>query len=111
MLIVLVFAGNLSAQVTQRNILSTRYSLSDIQSTLQPVSLYHPFPVNPAEWKAAVPEKVLGQLVKDGEAMLTYRFEPISASISLNFVRTGDRIEHSNISFAKRAALKKINHC
>ncbi|MEI8110483.1 MAG: heparinase II/III family protein [Chitinophagia bacterium] len=108
LILALAFFGNVSAQVTQRNILSTKYTLSDIQSNLQPNSLYHPFPVSPTEWRAAVPEKVLLQLVKDGESMLNYRFEPISASISLNYVRTGDRLEHSHISFGKRAALKKL---
>jgi len=98
----------LNAQVTQRNILSTRYSYANVQSSLIPASAYHPFPTTAAEWKVAVPEKVLAQLVKDGEGALAYRFEPITASVSLNFVRTGDRLEHSNISFAKRAALKKL---
>jgi hypothetical protein len=98
----------LTAQVTQRNILSTRYSLTNIQSSLIPATAYHPFPTSAAEWKAAVPEKVLAQLVKDGEGALAYRFEPITASVSLNFVRTGDRLEHSNISFGKRASLKKM---
>jgi hypothetical protein len=98
----------LTAQVTQRNILSTHYTLANVQSSLIPASAYHPFPTSAAEWKAAVAEKVLAQLVKDGEAALTYRFEPISATVSLNFVRSGDRLEHSNISFAKRAALKKM---
>lgn len=107
-LFLLIWVFPLSAQVTNRNLLSNKYILADIQSNLKPTSLYHPFPANPSEWKASVPEKVLAQLVKDGEAMLKYRFEPISASISLNYVRTGDRLEHSNLSFGKRAALKKL---
>lgn len=98
----------LTAQVTQRNILSTHYTLANVQSSLIPATAYHPFPTTAAEWKAAVAEKVLTQLVKDGEAVITYRFEPISATVSLNFVRSGDRLEHSNISFGKRAALKKL---
>lgn len=99
---------HLSAQVTQRNILSTRYSLANITSSLIPAANYHPFPTTPEEWKAAVPEKTLQQLVKEGEDMLTFRFQPISASVSLTFVRSGDRQEHSDISFPKRTALAKL---
>jgi hypothetical protein len=36
----------LTAQVTQRNILSTRYTLANIQGSLIPATAYHPFPTS-----------------------------------------------------------------
>lgn len=96
------------AQITQRNILSSKYSLEDIRQSLQSKNEYHPFPKSPEEWTAAVPDSILNQLIKDGEANLNFKFEPISATVSLNFVRNGDRSEHGAISFGKRIALKKL---
>ncbi|MBU3743276.1 MAG: hypothetical protein FGM61_01850 [Sediminibacterium sp.] len=108
LLFFLLVTFQLPAQVTQRNILSSRYSLSKIESTLIPAADYHPFPTSPDEWKAAVPANKLQQLVQEGEEMLAFRFQPISASVSLTFVRSGDRQEHSDISFPKRTALTKL---
>lgn len=98
----------LSAQVTVRNILQNKYALTQIQSALLEFNQYHPFPTTPEQWKASVPDSILNHVIKEAESELNFKFEPISASLALTYVRTGDRIEHSNISFAKRAVLLKF---
>lgn len=69
---------------------------------------WNPYPRTPAEWKSAVPAGVLEALVKEGVESLTYKFEPITATTALDFVRTGDRTRHSRISFGKRDALMRL---
>jgi hypothetical protein len=69
---------------------------------------YAPYPTTPAEWNEKVPDSVLKHVIKEAESELKFKFEPISASVALTYVRSGDRLEHANISFAKRAVLLKF---
>lgn len=92
-------------QVTQRNILGNKYSLEAVKQALIPQNQFKPYPKTAAEWKAQLPDSVIARTIKAGEAVLEYKFEPISATISMDFVRSGDRERHSKISFAKRNAL------
>ncbi|AEI46981.1 heparinase II/III domain-containing protein [Runella slithyformis] len=105
--VVLLFVGTLTglAQVTQRNILGNKYTLEAVKQALVPRNQFNPYPKTPAEWKAALPDSVIAHTLKAGEDVLNYKFEPISATLSLDFVRSGDRERHSKISFGKRNAL------
>ena len=106
---VLLFISILGqAQVTQRNILIKKYSLEDVKKTLIPKNEYKPYPKTPEEWQAAVPDSVLKQMVKAGEALLDLKFEAISATTSLDFVRSGDRERHGKLSYSKRIALTDL---
>jgi hypothetical protein len=96
------------AQVVPRNILIHKYTQPQIQQALVAYGQYKPYPTTAAQWKAAVPESVLLALVQAGEKHLDYTFEPISATISLDFVRSGDRERHSGISFEKRNVLMQL---
>ncbi|RDB05758.1 heparinase II/III domain-containing protein [Runella aurantiaca] len=93
------------AQVTQRNILGNKYALEVVKQSLIPQNQFKPYPKTVGEWKAALPDSVIVRTIKTGEALLDYKFEPISATLSLDFVRSGDRERHSKISFSKRNAL------
>ncbi|MEI7582329.1 heparinase II/III family protein [Runella sp.] len=93
------------SQVTQRNILGNKYSLEAVKQSLIPQNQFKPYPKTAAEWKAALPDSVITKTIKAGEDVLNYKFEPISATLSLDFVRSGDRERHSKISFGKRNAL------
>jgi hypothetical protein len=95
----------LFAQVTQRNILETKYTADQVMQMILPKNQWKPYPLSPDEWKARVPEANLTKIVQDANKLLTYKFEPISATISLDYVRSGDRLRHSNISFKKREVL------
>lgn len=101
----LFFTNTLFAQVTQRNIFAKKYSLDDVKKSLIPLKEYHPYPKTPEEWQAAVPDSVLKDIVKNGEKLLDFKFEAISATISLDYVRSGDRERHGKLSYGKRNAL------
>ncbi|MEZ4904722.1 MAG: heparinase II/III family protein [Spirosomataceae bacterium] len=101
----LLFTVIANAQVTQRNILANKYDLTTIKQSLAAQNQFKPYPTTTAEWKAALPDSVINNVIKAGEAVLEYKFEPISATRSLDFVRSGDREQHSKISFGKRNAL------
>lgn len=104
-LAILLWGAMSYAQVTQRNILGNKYSLEAVKQGLIPQNQFKPYPKTVAEWKAALPDSVISKTVKAGEAVLDYKFEPISATISMDFVRSGDRERHAKISFGKRNAL------
>jgi hypothetical protein len=109
LIVVLVFMAFFAeAQVTHRNILASKYSLEQVKQLLVDKSDYHPFPQTVAQWKAAVPDSILQKMIKEGESALNFKFEPISATVSLKFVRNGDRSEHADVSFTKRIKLKQL---
>ncbi len=104
----LLFSNILFAQVTQRNIFAKKYSLDEVKKSLIPLKDYHPYPKTPEEWQAAVPDSVLKDIVKNGEKLLDFKFEAISATTSLDYVRSGDRERHGKLSFGKRNALTDL---
>lgn len=106
--LLLLVVCSCQAQTTHRNILGTRYSLAAVQRALIAKEVYRPYPQTPEAWKSAVPESVIRDVIKTAEQGLSYRFEGVSASIALDFVRSGDRERHSTISFKKRDVLTEL---
>lgn len=96
------------AQITQRNIFAKKYTVDDVKKALIPFNEYHPYPKTPEEWQAAVPDSVLKQIVKNGENLLDFKFEAISGTVSLDYVRSGDRERHGKLSYGKRNALTDL---
>ena len=96
------------AQVTPRNILAQKYSLAEVKSALVSKGQWHPYPTTPAEWQAAVPDSVIRNIIEAGEKNLKYDFPGISATVSLDFVRSGDRERHRDVSYGKRNALIEL---
>lgn len=109
-LIVFIVFGfsEIRAQVTPRNILAQRYPLNQVQQALVPKNQYHPYPTTPAEWRKAVPDSTLKAIVKAGETAMKADFGSISATVSLDFVRSGDRERHRGIAYTKRYALTDL---
>ena len=107
-LLVIAFYGQNFAQVTPRNILAKKYSQEQVKEALVAHEQYKPYPKSAAEWKAVVPDSALKRIIQAGEAQLSYTFEPISATVSLDYKRSGDRERHSGISFGKRNALMEL---
>jgi len=97
-----------SAQQTPRHLLGSRYAKADVEQSLVAHADWNPYPRTPAEWRAAVPALLLENLVKAGESVAAYKFEGISATVSLDYVRTGDRTRHSKIANGKRDALLQL---
>lgn len=98
----------LHGQTTQRNLLANKYTAADIRKAVIAKSDWKPYPTTAAEWRAALPDTVVKSLLVNGEAALHYNFEPISATISMDFQRSGDRQRHGKISFGKRNALVEL---
>ena len=96
------------AQVTQRNILTKKYAYDAVKQALIPLKQWQPYPKTVAEWAAALPDSTIKKMIKNGEKALNYQFKPISASVSLDFVRSGDRDRHRLLSSDKRGALMEL---
>ncbi|GHB79998.1 heparinase II/III domain-containing protein [Persicitalea jodogahamensis] len=93
------------AQVTPRNILAQKYTLDQVKKSLISHQNYHPYPTTPAEWQAAVPDSLLRKVIATAESHLDYEFPPVSATVSLDFVRSGDRERHRGVAYPKRDVL------
>jgi len=96
------------SQVTQRNILTNKFSNEQVKAALVSKDAFKPYPQSSDAWRKAIPDSVIQQIIHAGEAGLKFKFEPITATIALDFVRSGDRERHSNISFAKRNILTEL---
>ncbi len=92
------------SQTIDRNLLG-KFSLNEIHSSLISKEQWKPFPATPAEWKATVADTVIKQLISFGEAALQKPFLSVSASVALEYLRTGDREEYQKQSFSKRNQL------
>ena len=106
--ILLLFSVGVFGQVTQRNILAKKYTEESVKQTLIAQNAYKPYPKTPAAWKVAIPDSVSSKIITEAESLSDYKFEPISATISLDYTRSGDRERHSKISFAKRNTLMNL---
>lgn len=107
-IVVLMIANTVFAQVIQRNILTGKFSSEQVTAALTARDAFKPYPQSADQWRKSLPDSVIQATIKAGEDGLKFKFEPISASIALDFVRSGDRERHSNISFAKRNTLTEL---
>jgi len=109
LLIVVIFSTGYTSQsqTTERNLLA-KFSLHEISSSLLSKDQWKPFPTSPAEWKAAVPDTILKQLINFGEEALKKSFQSINATVALEYLRTGDREEYQKQSFSKRNQLMDL---
>ncbi len=96
------------AQITQRDIFGKKFDISFVKKNLIPKDKFNPYPNSPVEWQSSVPDSILQNLIKEGEIALNFKFESISATISLDYVRTGDRERYQKISFDKRKELMNL---
>lgn len=97
---------NASAQITHRDLLAP--SAAKLSTTLIPQASWHPFPQTPEGWRAVLPDSTRNRLIKTGEQMLHFDFRNIPASLTLEYVRTGNRTHYENASFSKRNALMAL---
>ena len=96
------------AQVTQRNILTSKYSLKDIKESLISQESFKPYPTTPEEWKKNVTDKGVAYLITEGEKNLNFKFSNIPATVMMEYSRIGNRTHHQNLSFSKRVALLRL---
>jgi hypothetical protein len=91
------------AQISHRNILAPFES--KIASELLPVDQWKPFPQTANEWQKIIPAEEQQALIHKGEQALKKAFQPIPATVTLEFLRTGNRTDYEAISFDKRYML------
>src|SRR5258706_10976518 len=93
------------AQVTPRNLLQKNCPTERLQQVLVSQAAFRPFPQTPDEWKKILPDSILQQFVRNGEEALKGNFPTVPASVTLDFVRNGNRTRYENITFGKRNRL------
>jgi hypothetical protein len=91
------------AQTIPRNLLQPY--VAALRSELTPKETWKPFPRTPAEWKSSAPDTVLQKMIGAGETALKFEFRSIPATLTLEYVRTGNRVRYEKASFDKRNAL------
>jgi Heparinase II/III-like protein len=94
-----------SAQITPRNLLEKNCSPVQLRQVLLQRSSFHPFPQTPDEWQKQLPDSVLQYFIHNGEEALKGDFPNVPASVTLDFVRDGNRTRYENITFGKRNRL------
>src|SRR5262245_3434121 len=82
------------AQVTPRNLLQKNCPIEKLQQVLLKQNDFHPFPKTPEQWKKLLPDSMIRVLIKNGEDALKENFPPVPATVTLDFVRNGDRIRY-----------------
>lgn len=103
-----LFAGSalsLSAQIVQRNILSSKYSPEAVKAGLIPRDHWKPFPGTSAEWRRELPVHVADELLRRGEESLKKDIPTPTATLLLEYVRNGNRSRYEAVSFARRNQL------
>lgn len=107
-LLLLLISVHAFAQPFPREIMAKKYSLRDLEKSLIPHQSWRPYPKTSAEWQEQLSKETISKILEQAEVYKEYDFPPISATISLDFVRSGDRNRHSDISFTKRKALTSL---
>lgn len=92
-----------AAQVIPRNLLQP-YA-AQLSTDMIPQASWKPFPQTSEAWRQRLPDSILHQLVAAGEKALTFEFRSIPATLTLEYVRTGNRVHYEKASFEKRNAL------
>lgn len=103
-LLLLLGALPSGAQITKRNLLQ-QFSEQTIAQSLIHKTDWKPFPKTPEEWRGKFTDSILNNFIKAGEIALKKEFKSIPATVTLEFVRTGNRSNYSKISYEKRELL------
>ncbi|MES2332082.1 MAG: heparinase II/III family protein [Bacteroidota bacterium] len=105
LLIFILSEQTIKAQVVQRDLLTKAFSLADIKQYLIPQNKWKPFPLQVAEWAKQVPDSVRQSIIKLAEEYKDRPFTSIPASVTLEYVRNGNRVNYERLSFDKRNRL------
>ena len=83
-----------------QNLMSGKYSPQELQKVLIPQAQWTPFPQldDRAGW-AKADKALLDSYIKTAESYLDYNWPTIPATLSLLYVRTGNRTQYETISF------------
>lgn len=101
----LAVAAPAFAQLTPRNLLTTRYAPDAVRAALLPRASWQPFPNTPDAWAQALPGGARSDLIRAGEEAAQAGFPMLPATLALDFVRNGNRTRYERISFDRRSRL------
>ncbi|MES2005427.1 MAG: heparinase II/III family protein [Bacteroidota bacterium] len=93
-----------SAQVIQRDLLS-KFTLVAIKQNLIPQNQWKPFPQQAEEWAKQVPDSVRQAIIQQAVSYAAMPFTTIPATVTLEYIRTGNRANYEKLSFDKRNRL------
>lgn len=109
LLFIILLATNLAyAQVTPRNFLGKAFSKEMVQQALTPQKDYAPYPKSREAWLAIIPAKEQAEQIQRAERLLKLPIPVLDATLLMEYVRSGDREEHSKVSFGKRNNLMDL---
>ena len=97
-----------AAQVAQRNILAQKYSQSAFRAALIPLDQWAPYPRTAEAWRSKTDPAELAKIIKAGEEALEKPIPMVTASLLLDFTRSGDRERHAAASFGRRNQLMNL---
>jgi hypothetical protein len=99
----------LTVSAQDRNLLSGKYSVSELQDLLIPLSRWEPFPRidDRQAWEKADRE-TLQTCIRYAENHLDYDWPTVPATLSLLIARTGNRSEYQAVSYRKRIVLANM---
>ena len=96
------------AQITPRNILAQKYTQNAFKEALIPLDKWAPYPKTPEEWRSKTDPAELAKIIKAGEEALEKPIPMVTASLLLDFTRSGDRERHATASFGRRNQLMNL---
>jgi hypothetical protein len=101
----LILSGLLAnAQITHRDLLK-KFPLEEIRKDLIARNEWRPLPKTVEEWHSQLPDSVVKAIIHRGELALPKAFEPVSASVTMDFARNGDRTRYEAVFSGKRSRL------
>ena len=90
----------------EQNLMSGKYTLQELQNILIPQAQWTPFPrIDDREGWASADRKMMDEYIKNAETYLDFNWQTITATMSLLFIRTGNRGTYEAVSFQKRKVL------
>ena len=92
--------------VSDRKLLAPTYPLAALEEIIVPRLDWKPFPsVSRPEGFEQIPARVRQAYIKEAEKLLGENWEPLPASVFLEYVRTGNRSHYESLSFRRRKHL------
>lgn len=90
------------AQVVQRDLLTNQFPVAVIKESLVPQNQWKPYPKQASEWAVSVPDSIRESIIRQAEALRSVPFSSIPVTVTLEYVRSGNRSNYERLSFEKR---------
>ena len=97
-----------SPHTRNRNYLTKKYNAPQVAELVKPHGAWHPFPkAGEIQWQE-VPSTVRQAHIDAAEKLIGAKWEPLPATVLLEYVRTGNRSNYQGLSFGRREKLAKL---